>query len=1087
MCATVLPAQVADSASVAREVDSLVQVARALTGQGDFDKALEVNAVAEKLALEKLGRESAAYGYACLNRGRVNYFKNDYPEAEKWYLEGIAVQKKALGKEHPDYAASLNGVANLYRTMSNYEKAEPLYIEAKTIREKVLGKEHPDYAASLNNLANLYHDMGNYKKAESLFDEAISIRGKTLGMEHPSYANSLTNLAILYTTMGNYEKAESLLVKAVTIREKTLGKEHPDYAHSLNSLAIVYQELANFEKAEPLFVETKAILEKTLGKEHPEYAQSLNNLAGTYHAIGNYEKAEPLFNEAMAIREKIFGKEHPDYAASLTNLATLRHALGNYGNAVPLLIEAIAILEKVIGKEHPDYAQNLNTLSAMYHELGNYEKAEPLFIEVKTILEKTLGKEHPDYAASLNNLAMLYLDMNNYEKTELLLAEAKAIREKALGKEHPDYASSLSNLALLYLDMGNYEKAEPLFIEAKTIREKTFGKTHPEYAHSLNSLAKLYRHAGDLNKTEPLIAELSFLDQSLLARAVHHLSERELSTYLKPFSAKQNLALSFVQVSGSKKSASTCFDNTLFYKGFLLSAAGQIKRLARSDSLATQKFNLLKSYERRLYALYVLPSAERDSARVNELERKANEIEKDLSRTVAGFGEATRQVKGQEVQQCLKADEAVVEFVHFRYYTKDPTDCTLYAALLLRPEDIQPVFIPLFEAKQLDSLLRGGDIAGKANDLYATRGVSPVSRKNTFTKDLYALVWKPLSESLKDVKTVYFSPSGRLSQLNLAAIPVAKGQTLADRHHLVQLGSTRQLVVPAVVKIKNNEAALFGGIQYELDSTAVKLANFDLKVNELVASRGELSFSQTDSTLRGGIWNYLPGTEKEVAAVEKILKSAGFLTETRTEHAATEEAFKSIGNSHGVTSSHPVTGSPRVLHLATHGFFFPDPEKTSAMFETSPTFDATEPVFKLSDHPMIRSGLILAGGNAAWQGAITMEGMEDGILTAYEISQMNLSNTELVVLSACETGLGDIQGNEGVYGLQRAFKIAGAKYLIMSLWQVPDKQTSLLMTTFYKKWLEENMAIPEAFRAAQKELREAGLDPYQWAGFVLVE
>jgi len=183
-----------------------------------------------------------------------------------------------------------------------------------------------------------------------------------------------------------------------------------------------------------------------------------------------------------------------------------------------------------------------------------------------------------------------------------------------------------------------------------------------------------------------------------------------------------------------------------------------------------------------------------------------------------------------------------------------------------------------------------------------------------------------------------------------------------------------------------------------------------------------------------------------------------------------------------------VTGSPRVLHLATHGFFFPDPEKTSAMFETSPTLGAAEPVFKISDHPMIRSGLLLAGGNHAWAtGKPLREGMEDGILTAYEISQMNLANTELVVLSACETGLGDISGNEGVYGLQRAFKIAGVKYLIMSLWQVPDKQTSLLMTIFYKKWIEENMAIPEAFRAAQKELREAGLDPYQWAGFVLVE
>ncbi|MBP6185625.1 MAG: CHAT domain-containing protein, partial [Saprospiraceae bacterium] len=174
--------------------------------------------------------------------------------------------------------------------------------------------------------------------------------------------------------------------------------------------------------------------------------------------------------------------------------------------------------------------------------------------------------------------------------------------------------------------------------------------------------------------------------------------------------------------------------------------------------------------------------------------------------------------------------------------------------------------------------------------------------------------------------------------------------------------------------------------------------------------------------------------------------------------------------------------SPRVLHIATHGFFFPDP------VDKILTSREGEPVFKWSDNPMIRSGLILAGGNYAWQnGKAVSPDKEDGILTAYEISQMNLSNTELVVLSACETGLGDIQGNEGVYGLQRAFKIAGAKYLIMSLWQVPDRETMEFMTTFYKNWLEQKLSIPDAFRKTQREMRDRFFNPYSWGAFVLVE
>jgi CHAT domain-containing protein len=178
--------------------------------------------------------------------------------------------------------------------------------------------------------------------------------------------------------------------------------------------------------------------------------------------------------------------------------------------------------------------------------------------------------------------------------------------------------------------------------------------------------------------------------------------------------------------------------------------------------------------------------------------------------------------------------------------------------------------------------------------------------------------------------------------------------------------------------------------------------------------------------------------------------------------------------------------SPRFLHLATHGFFFTDP---AGMGNPDAGVRKSETVFQISAHPMIRSGLILSGGNFAWQnGKAALPGLEDGILTAYEISQMDLSDTELVVLSACETGLGDIRGNEGVYGLQRAFKIAGAKYVIMSLWEVPDDLTKKLMAEyFYPNLLKNKMPIREAFYAAQKTMREIGFAPHQWAGFVLIE
>ncbi len=955
-----LCAQAVDSTAI-RQVDSLIQVSRTLTGQQQYEQALAVNAEAEQLALGHFGRESAVYGRCCFNRGRVFYFKGDKTNAEKWYLESKGIYEKTVGKEHPEYAWSLNNLALLYATMGQYERAEPLNLEALVIREKALGKEHPDYASSLNNLATLYMDM------------------------------------------GQYEKAEPLLLEAKDIREKALGKEHPHYAHSLNNLANLYYTLGQYEKAEPLHLEAKDIRGKALGKAHPEYAQSLNNLAALYGKMHQYEKAERLH------------------------------------------LEGIDILEKSLGKEHPEYARSLYNLALMYHTMGLYEKAEPLFLEALAIWGKTLGKEHPLYAHCLNNLANLYRVMGQNEKAERLFREALAIREKSLGKQHPEYVSSLNNLALLYHDMDQTKKAEPLFLE------------------------------------------LSSANKRLLEKAALHLSERELNIYLNTFSIRQNNSLSFTHTTGSKILIPTDYDNSLFYKGFLLQSAGRIRQLALSDTAATEKFNRLKGYQRRLATLYAMPIAKRDSALVAQLETQANDLEKDLTRTVAGYAQTKRQVTWLDVQAALKPGEAAVEFVHYRYYHKKSTDSTLYAALVLQPGNTDPVFISLFEERSLDSLLstHGERKADYVNNLYAIpdRGATPLG---LLQKSLYELLWRPLEKELSGVKTVYFSPSGLLHRLNLGAIPIpppldggqgaAADETLSDRFRMIALTSTRQLVVPDMVHATGKDAALFGGIQYNMDSTAIPTAGHAYAIDQL-ASRGELSFTYTDSTYRSNTWRYLKWTEKEVDNITATLAASGIQTDTRKGYTATEESFKTIGRN---------GSSPRILHLATHGFFFPDPKisATPSPLESGPGGEAV----KLSDHPMIRSGLILAGANHAWAtGKPLREGMEDGILTAYEISQMNLSNTELVVLSACETGLGDIQGNEGVYGLQRAFKIAGAKYLVMSLWQVPDQETSVFMTTFYKHWLTDKQPIPDAFRTTQQEMRERFINPYQWAGFVLVE
>jgi len=1078
-----IAAQSLDSTAI-KQVDSLIQVARTLTSKQDYVNAIETAMAAEKLALEKMGRETNAYGNACFMLCRLHYLTENFAEAEIWGEKAREAREKTLGKDHPDYAAALNLLGLTCRKLGKYEQAEPLLLESKTIRGKALGKEHADYATSLNSLGLLYMDMRKFTEAEQIYLEALAVRGKILGKEHPDYASSLSNLALLYLEMEEFQKAEPLFLEAIAIREKALGKNHPGNAVTLSNLARVYQYLGQYEKAEALLLDAIAIQAKALGKTNSVYAESLNMLAALYQHMGDYEASELMFLEVRNIFEKVLGKKHPKYGLVVHNLSSLCRSLGNYEKAEFFICEAMEVQEQSVGKETQTYAVYLMALASIYFDKRDFEKVEPLLLEAKALMEKTIGKEDLHYAGCLSALAATYRESaGNNSKAEPLMVEALAIVEKKQGKSNADYAYNLMNLGELYISMDLYEKAAPFYFEALRIYEKVLGKEHPRYLNSLDRVRFYYLITKQWAKAEEKFQEREVVFESVVNKALRHLSEREINQYLSSFTHITNSLCLFARTAVRESRANThiagiVYDNLLFSRSLILNFSIQTSKLIKDNPATAEKFNLLKACGRNLAIEYSKPISERKG--VAGLEEKANEIEKELARSVAGYAEATRQVKWQDVQATLKAGDAAIEFVHFNVNFPIETDSILYAALVLLPGTEQPQFIPLFEAKQLEAMLKPADKqkVDWVNQLYAETSKDQTS--------LYELLWKPLEPALSGVQTIYFSPAGQLHRLNLGAIampPMLRGQsetsTLGERFRLIEVGSTRLLVTGSGRQApgSGNQAMLFGGIQYELDTSAMDQARPELENSSITSRSRGLDFASTDSTLRGGKWEYLPWTKVEVTALDGILTKAGIKATMQKDYEASEEAFKSLG------VNQP---SPRILHLATHGFFFPDPKTTVDGGRS--TVDGDEPVFKMSDHPMIRSGLLMAGGNYAWEkGKPFKPEAEDGILTAYEISQMNLSNTELVVLSACETGLGDIQGNEGVYGLQRAFKIAGAKYLIMSLWQVPDFQTQQLMSAFYRNWLQDKMSIPDAFRAAQQAMQLKFKYPFFWAGFVLVE
>ncbi|MEO6610843.1 MAG: tetratricopeptide repeat protein [Chitinophagaceae bacterium] len=1030
----------------------------------------------ESIAIRKkvLGENHPDYTYSLIGLASLYTSMGNYEKAEPLYIESIAIQKKILGDDHQVYANSLNDLAGLYMSMGHYEKAELLYIQGTAAIKKAVGEDHPDYATSLNNQAGLYLNMGSYEKAETLYLRSTAIVKKVLGEEHPYYAASLQNLALLYTHTDNYEKAESFFLQAAAIRKKLGGETHPAYATLVNNLAILYEHMGIYEKAEGLLIQATAIRKKLYGDNHPDYAGSLNSLAALYANMGKYEKAEPLYIQAMAIRKKVLGEIHPDYATSLINLALLYESSGNNEKAERLYTQAIAIQKKVLGETHPDYSISLNNLALLYTNMGHYEQAEGLFIKAGAIIKKLQGENNTSYAIKLNNLARLYEKMGAYEKAESSHLHAKEIFKTLLGEDHPYYPTSLNNLAILYKNMGNYKKAEPLFIQATAIRKRVLGENHPDYATSLVNEAGLYESMGNYEKAEPLLASGNKIKIKNLLDIFSILSEKEKGNYLDKNVALNNTNNSFLY-NNSKATPSFYKDNynlQLLLKSLSLTdTKNSLEAVRNSKDTVIKK--LLDRWQQDKVGLskqYALPVAGR-KADLKELETQTEDLEKELTRRSSEFRSQQKalRISMVDVQNGLEGDEVAIEFVRFHLYNKKLTDSVMYAAYILKKNSPAPFFVPLCIEKQLQHLFDSAGTTATSMVKSFYRSLE-VKKKETVSlgKELYSLVWQPLEPYLKGVKKISYSPAGKLYSIAFHALAIDSATLLMDKYQLQQYSSTREIALRNSKDqfTRPTTITLFGNASFSMDS--LQLA--EQKNNQ--PGKGSIPTSIYAPQKRNSdnnTWDSLPGTAEEISKIKGLFSQYKIAAKIFIRTAASEENLKALDNR-----------SPQVLHIATHGFFLPDPDKKKPEMESE-----QGNTYSLAKDPLLRSGLVLAGGNYAWSGKTPVQGVEDGIATAYEISQLNLSNTELVVLSACETALGDVKGSEGVFGLQRAFKMAGVKKMIVSLWQVPDKETAELMIAFYSNWIK-GKTVNDAFTQAQADMRKK-YPPFYWAAFVLVE
>ncbi len=852
-----------------------------------------------------------------------------------------------------------------------------------------------------------------------------------------------------YFNLEDYNKSKVYAKKALKIYD--LNKEYKNFDYlvlSSQNLGVIFDKYGYYQQSAKYWKDAyqyaiKGPLDENLIELSYGLGTSLAN-------SGNNLEAEKYLLESLQQTKALYGKKSLRYAQTANALGVLFLEMGNFSKAEELVKSSVEVKKELSGEMSHTYITSLGNLAIIYQKIGKYKESEDIYLKNINLAKTVVGEKDALYAINLFNLGYLYYVQKQFKEAILKQELAYSIILVNQGKTHPYYAPVSSGLGLTFLYLKDYHKAAYYLLEGKMIQEKKLGKNHVNYAATVFHLGKCYDKMNKPEKAKEYFKEAMTIYSDNIFNNFSHLSEKEKEMY---FTTKADEINGFYEFAVRNYQdfpilKDEVFNNILRTKGILLKSSTAFRNAvinSNNPELQNTYDNWIQ-LKKEISKLNSLELSQRNSDPLL-LEKKADSLERLLAQKVDIFSslQKFKTIRWEEIRDNLKTDEVAIEFL--RYKTAD--DSIFYLALIINQKSEHPELIKLFEESQLAKLMKNGSGGNfqLINGLYGTK-----EKPNQF---LYDILWKPLLPYIESAKTIYYSPDGILHKISLSGILKSKNVFLTSIYNLQFVSTTATLIEKTTtISISDLKAGIYGGADFDLGAKTP------------------------------AVWSYLPGTKTEAESLSKTFAKAQYQAIIHIGNDATEYNFKNEAANHNL------------LHIATHGFFFPDPETVKkeeiltsesipeALAFRSASGTVGQNQFINNPNPLMRSGLVLAGANAVWNSEVPIEG-EDGVLTAQEVANLDLQHTSLVVLSACETGLGDIRGSEGVYGLQRAFKMAGAKYLIMSLWQVPDKETAEFMKQFYTLLLN-GKDIREAFIDTQKMMGNK-YDPYFWAAFVLIE
>lgn len=869
--------------------------------------------------------------------------------------------------------------------------------------------------------------------------------------------NGYRNYANKQMENGQYKKAEYYFKLALASVLENFGEDHPNASmvYADYGLFCTYMEMYSFALElmnKSLEIDTKNKMTNTI-----EHSILLGNIAFLFSRTGKYSLAEQYYIKALALLKSVSGENNEDYASALNNYGNLDLTLGRYESAAKKFQKAYEILKNASEINYYALAIILNNLTTANSFLQLYDQVIEQKKEVLKYLELSIGKENEFYVISLNNLALSYQNLKKLDLAEQYFLQGLKIIEDIGRINSESYLVLTGNLATLYSDLNNFNEAEKYHLITISKMKELYGTRLKEY------VAAVFNYAYDLEKMKRY-DEVEKLDDEafgiLLERIENYfpaLSDNEKAKYWTSIESNFNAFYQYAIKRAKERPEllGKMYNYRIATKALLLNSSQKVRtRIQESGNPELiNTYNEWISAREEISKLYSMTKQEVVDAgyNIDSLEMKINSLEKSLSRMSKSFANefTEKSTNWLEIRNNLKNGEASVEIFALEKFDEGWTGEYFYAALIITTSTANPELIIIDNADNIEKKYL------KAYSNWIKFGYEDYN--------LYEKFFGKIAGKLTGISKLYISLDGVYNQINLNSLYDDESEEyLIDKYDVHILTNTKELTTKNKEKtVGQKSGILFGFPKYALEENPVQESKY--------AFTQEITSVDLDSTeiKRAGIGE-LKNTKIEVEKIEKKLKSAGWQTKSFLEKDATEENLKLIN-------------SPGVLHIATHGFFLEDKKlKGGTDFLSGMEFE------KAVENPLLRSGLLFAGAqNSINDKSFHLNDGSNGIVTAFEAMNLSLDETELVVLSACQTGLGEIINGEGVYGLQRSFLVAGADAVIMSLWKVPDKQTMFLMEKFYDNWLA-GMDKSPALKKAQIDLREEYPDPGDWGAFILI-